>query len=140
MHKQRILPSTLGRIDRIDIDQLMRCRRLSCPKASSLPARSCRASLAKRLSTILAVCAHDSTELILSKATDDTGGHLNRVSFLRPNHPFLSAAVKHPSTSFLVFKNLAPLGRDLTRLEFLSYQEVKLLIGTSGLFFYLHNV
>ncbi|KAI9834540.1 MAG: hypothetical protein M1819_002916 [Sarea resinae] len=54
---------------------------------------------------------------------------LNRVAFLRADHPFLSAAVQHPSTSFLLVKNLAPLSKDPTKLAYASYKDVKPLIG-----------
>ncbi|KAL8659841.1 MAG: hypothetical protein Q9226_000206 [Calogaya cf. arnoldii] len=58
-----------------------------------------------------------------------SGSPLNRVSFLRTDHSFLSAALKHPTTSFLVFNNLSPLARDPSNLEFLSYADVQPLIG-----------
>ena len=58
-----------------------------------------------------------------------TGSPLNRVSFLRTDHSFLSAALKHSSTSFLLFNNLSPLARNPTRLEYTSYEDVRPLIG-----------
>lgn len=58
-----------------------------------------------------------------------SGSPLNRVSFLRTDHPFLSAAVKHPSTSFLLFNDLSPLAKDPTKLEYASFEDVKPLIG-----------
>jgi len=58
-----------------------------------------------------------------------SGSPLNRVSFLRGDHKFLSAAVKHPSTSFLLFRNLSPLSHDSTRLCHVSYKDVQPLIG-----------
>ena len=57
------------------------------------------------------------------------GSPLNRVSFLRTDHKFLSAALKHPSTSFLLLNELAPLAHDATRLAYSSYNEVKSIIG-----------
>ena len=57
------------------------------------------------------------------------GSPLNRVSFLRTDHAFLSAALIHPSTSFLLFNNLAPLGKDHTKLQYASYTDVQPLIG-----------
>ena len=57
------------------------------------------------------------------------GSPLNRVSFLRTDHAFLSAALKHPSTSFLLFNNLSPLAKDPTKLEYASFKDVQPLIG-----------
>ena len=57
------------------------------------------------------------------------GSPLNRVSFLRTDQAFLSAALKHPSTSFLLFNNLSPLAKDPTKLQYASYQDVLPLIG-----------
>ena len=65
--------------------------------------------------------------------TSDNGGNqgspLNRVAFLRSDHPFLSAALKHPSTSFLLLNNLAPLAHDPSKLAYASYKDVHSLIG-----------
>ncbi|KAI4242891.1 MAG: hypothetical protein L6R40_003764 [Gallowayella cf. fulva] len=58
-----------------------------------------------------------------------SGSPLNRVSFLRTDHSFLSAALKHPTTSFLLFNNLDPLAKDPSNLEFASYGDVRPLIG-----------
>ena len=54
---------------------------------------------------------------------------MNRVSFLRNNNSFLSAALKHPSTSFLLLNSLAPLAKDPTKLEYVSYKDIQPLIG-----------
>ncbi|KAI9784893.1 MAG: NADH pyrophosphatase [Peltula sp. TS41687] len=58
-----------------------------------------------------------------------SGSPLNRVSFLRTDHHFLSAAVQHPTTSFLLFNNLAPLGKDPGTLAYVRHADVKPLIG-----------
>ena len=58
-----------------------------------------------------------------------SGSPLNRVSFLRTEHDFLSTALKHPSTSFLLFNNLSPLGRSPTELQYATYRDVQPLIG-----------
>lgn len=54
---------------------------------------------------------------------------MNRFSFLRTDHAFLSAALKHPTTSFLLFDNLNPLAKDPSNLSYVSYADVKPLIG-----------
>ncbi|KAL8963685.1 MAG: hypothetical protein Q9193_000081 [Seirophora villosa] len=56
------------------------------------------------------------------------GSPLNRVSFLRSDHAFLSAALRHPSTSLLLLNNLNPLAKDPSNLEYVSYKDVTLLI------------
>lgn len=53
----------------------------------------------------------------------------NRVGFLRGDHGFLNSAVKHPSTSFLLFNNLGPLVKNDSELAFVKYKEVEPLIG-----------
>ncbi|MCJ1237390.1 NADH pyrophosphatase [Varicellaria rhodocarpa] len=58
-----------------------------------------------------------------------SGSPLNRVSFLRTDHSFLSAALKHPSTSFLLLNNLAPLGHDPSSIAYASYKDIQPLIG-----------
>ena len=57
------------------------------------------------------------------------GSPLNRVSFLRTDHAFLSAALKHPSTSFLLFNNLSPLAKDPVKLEYASFKDIQPLVG-----------
>ena len=54
---------------------------------------------------------------------------MNRVSFLRTDHPFLTAALKHPTTSFLIFNKLNPLTKTPSELAYASYSDVKPLIG-----------
>ena len=54
---------------------------------------------------------------------------MNRLAWLRTDHQFLSQAIQHPSTSFLLLKDLAPLAHDTSKLAFASYQDVKSLIG-----------
>lgn len=79
--------------------------------------------------------AHANLDSMLSRkfgkevANYFSGSPLNRLSFLRTDHNFLSAALKHPTTSFMLFKDLAPLGKDPTKLENVSYDDVKPLIG-----------
>ncbi|KAI9890329.1 MAG: NADH pyrophosphatase [Vezdaea aestivalis] len=57
------------------------------------------------------------------------GSPLNRLSFLRTDHSFLSKAVIHPTTSFLLLNELWPLAKDSTKLVYARYQDVKPLIG-----------
>ena len=56
---------------------------------------------------------------------------MNRVSFLRTDNNFLSSALKHPSATFLLFNNLAPLGKDVTQLQYVSYDDVQAFIGSN---------
>jgi NAD+ diphosphatase len=51
------------------------------------------------------------------------------VSFLRTDHDFLSTALKHPSTSFLLFNNLSPLAKSPEQLEYANFQDVQPLLG-----------
>lgn len=51
------------------------------------------------------------------------------MSFLRVDHGFLSAALKHPSTSFLLFNNLSPLAKGPESLEYATYKDIQPLIG-----------
>jgi NAD+ diphosphatase len=85
--------------------------------------------------------AHDSVDSMLSRkfgrevANYFSGSPLNRVGFLREDHVFLSKALKHPSTSFLVCNNLQPLIHKATqpkvggKLHFLKYDDVKTIVG-----------
>lgn len=58
-----------------------------------------------------------------------SGSPLNRVSFLRANHDFISSALSHSSTNFLLLNDLAPLVEDGTKLAYVKHAEVKPLIG-----------
>jgi NAD+ diphosphatase len=53
---------------------------------------------------------------------------LNRLSFLRTEHPFLSAALKHPSARFLLLKELSPLTRSPGELFWAHYKDVQKLV------------
>ncbi|KAJ5146422.1 Zinc ribbon NADH pyrophosphatase [Penicillium bovifimosum] len=53
---------------------------------------------------------------------------INRLSFLRSDHPFLSAALKHPSARFVLLKNLAPLTPSPAQLHYAKYEEVQKLV------------
>jgi len=57
------------------------------------------------------------------------GSPLNRMGFLRADHTFLSNAVRHPTTSFLLCKDLQPLVHDKTKLAFVKFEDVKPIIG-----------
>lgn len=56
------------------------------------------------------------------------GSPLNRLSFLRTDHTFLSAAVKHPSTRFVLLKDLAPLIKGPSSLYHAEYKDVQKLV------------
>ncbi|KAK3667264.1 NADH pyrophosphatase [Elasticomyces elasticus] len=63
-----------------------------------------------------------------------SGSPLNRVGFLRSDHKFLSAALNHPSTSFLLCKDLQPLLDPETKdgianLKYIKYDDLKAVIG-----------
>ncbi|KAL1983643.1 hypothetical protein VTN96DRAFT_10142 [Rasamsonia emersonii] len=53
---------------------------------------------------------------------------LNRLSFLRTEHPFLAAALKHPSTRFILLKDLAPLTQSPAELYYAQYEDVQKLV------------
>ncbi|GES65725.1 NADH pyrophosphatase [Aspergillus terreus] len=53
---------------------------------------------------------------------------LNRLSFLRTEHPFLSAAIRHPATRFVLLKDLAPLTKSPSELYYAKHDEVKKLV------------
>src|SRR5215469_674065 len=57
------------------------------------------------------------------------GSPLNRLSFLRTDHAFLSTAFTHPSTTFLIFNKLNPLTKNPSELAYASYDEIKPLTG-----------
>ncbi|CAG7980580.1 unnamed protein product [Penicillium salamii] len=53
---------------------------------------------------------------------------INRLSFLRSDHPFLSTALKHPSARFVLLNNLAPLTSTSAQLHFAKHEEVQRLV------------
>jgi NAD+ diphosphatase len=57
------------------------------------------------------------------------GGSLNRYSFLRPDTGFLRRATKSPSSRWLALNNLNPLITSESQLAYLTFDEVKPLIG-----------
>jgi len=56
---------------------------------------------------------------------------LNRVSFLRQDHSFLSQAFDHGTTKFMVFKNLSPLVKTSSEISYASYNDLRSLIPTN---------
>lgn len=60
-----------------------------------------------------------------------SGSPLNRLGFLRNDHVFLSRALKHPTTSFLLCKDLQPLvqSSENKKLQWVKYEDVKPVIG-----------
>ncbi|CAK3938255.1 probable NADH pyrophosphatase [Lecanosticta acicola] len=84
--------------------------------------------------------AHPEVDSMLSRkfgkevANYFSGSPLNRLSFLRGDHTFLSQALKHPSTSFLLCNDLQPLVQPNTppgrgKLAYVTYQHVQPIIG-----------
>jgi NAD+ diphosphatase len=79
--------------------------------------------------------AHHDLDSMLSRkfgrevANYFSGSPLNRVSFLRADHGFISKALVHPSTSFLLFNDLSPLAKDPTQLAYAKYNDIRSLIG-----------
>ncbi|KAJ5176836.1 uncharacterized protein N7482_002713 [Penicillium canariense] len=57
-----------------------------------------------------------------------TGSPINRLSFLRGDHAFLSAALTHPSTQYLLLNNLAPLTRSPAEVYYAKYDDVRNLV------------
>lgn len=57
------------------------------------------------------------------------GSPLNRVSFLRADHTFLSQAFRHPSTTFLLFQNQEPLLKSSSELALVKYADVQPVTG-----------
>jgi len=60
-----------------------------------------------------------------------SGSPLNRVGFLRGDHKFLSQALRHPSTHFLLCNELQPLINQTQKdkLAFVKYDDVKNIVG-----------
>ncbi|KAK6347110.1 NADH pyrophosphatase [Orbilia brochopaga] len=58
-----------------------------------------------------------------------SGSPLNRLGFLRTNHTFLSSALTHASTRFILLKNLDPFSASPTHLAFATYPDVEPLIS-----------
>jgi NAD+ diphosphatase len=58
-----------------------------------------------------------------------SGSPLNRLSFLRTDHAFLSAAITHPSTAFVAVDDLAPAARDASHLAFVNHDDLRSVIG-----------
>lgn len=54
---------------------------------------------------------------------------MNRVSFLRGDNKFLSAAFRHPSTTFLLFNELKPLVSSPQKLASVSARDLEPLVG-----------
>ncbi|KAF1835338.1 NADH pyrophosphatase [Decorospora gaudefroyi] len=79
--------------------------------------------------------AHPDVDSMLSRkfgkevANYFSGSPLNRVGFLRPDHAFLSSAIHHPSTTFLLFNNLEPLVKSGTEIAHCTFGDIKSVIG-----------
>ena len=60
------------------------------------------------------------------------GGSLNRYSFLRPDTSFLRKAILSPRARFIALDKLNPLSVDKTQLAYLSFNDVKPLLGAAS--------
>lgn len=60
------------------------------------------------------------------------GSILNRVSFLRTDHVFLDAALRHKSTKFLLFRDLAPLTENPKTPRYVKWADVGKIIDLNG--------
>jgi NAD+ diphosphatase len=60
-----------------------------------------------------------------------SGSPLNRVSFLRGDHKFLSEAFSHESTKFLLLKDLGPLTVNPSKLAYVSTKDITTLFPTN---------
>lgn len=60
-----------------------------------------------------------------------SGSPLNRLGFLRNDHIFLGKALKHPSTKFMLCKDLQPLVQtsENKKLAFVKFEDVKSIVG-----------
>jgi NAD+ diphosphatase len=60
-----------------------------------------------------------------------SGSPLNRLGFLRSDHVFLGKALKHPSTKFMLCKDLQPLvqSSENKKLAFVKFEDVKSVVG-----------
>ncbi|KAK5116232.1 hypothetical protein LTR62_008559 [Meristemomyces frigidus] len=60
-----------------------------------------------------------------------SGSPLNRVGFLRGDHKFLSQALNHPSTKFLLCNDLQPLVADKAgdKLAYVKFEDVQKVVG-----------
>ena len=65
---------------------------------------------------------------VLGRCSECPGSPLNRISFLRDDHVFLQGAFDHPTTKFIVFKDLSPLIDSPTEIHFVKYDVIKSLI------------
>jgi NAD+ diphosphatase len=58
-----------------------------------------------------------------------SGSPLNRLSFLRSDHGFMSSAFTHPAASFLLLDSLSPLAKDPENLAYVGRADVEPFTG-----------
>ena len=102
----------------------------SFPSASSIT----RASMPPKQPQLPDPAHHDVDSMLSRKfgreiANYFSGSPLNRVSFLRANHDFISSALVHPTTKFMLFNDLAPLAKDPSTIAYASHKDIFELIG-----------
>jgi NAD+ diphosphatase len=85
----------------------------------------------------LPLAAHPDIDSMLSRkfgkevANYFSGSPLNRVSFLRTDHKFISAACTHPSTEFLLCNDLASVAKDPSHVHYVKHEVIKSLVGSN---------
>ena len=59
------------------------------------------------------------------------GSPLNRVSFLRSDHSFLSQALNHGSTRFMLFRDLRPLVHSPSEMAYAIFHDIKSIVPSN---------
>ena len=106
------------------------------PNVDSMLSRKFGKEVANYFSGLSSLFSHPAIQQPTKRHTTNVihaGSPLNRVSFLRADHTFLSSALRHPSATFLLFRNTEPLISSPTSLARVSFADVEPVIG-KGIF------